>query len=85
MADQGKKIGRVTHYYDHINVGIVKLDRGLKTGAEVQFKGKTTDFTQSVDSMQFDHQEIKSGKKGQEVGIKTAEKVRKGDGVYLIE
>lgn len=77
-----KKIGVVTHYYDKIKVGIVKLEKDLNVGSIVKFIGNTTDFDQEVDDMQFDHKEITGAKKGQEVGIKVDEKVRKGDKMY---
>jgi putative protease len=75
------KIGEVTHFYDHLLVAIVKLKAPIGVGDELHFKGHTTDFKQKIDSMQFDHKEIESGKKGQEVGIKVKEKVREGDDV----
>lgn len=82
MAEE-KPIGVVTHYFGHINVAIVKLTKPLKVGETLKFKGHTTDFEQKADSMQYDHADIESGKKGQEVGIKVKELVREGDEVYL--
>ena len=81
----GKKIGVVTHYYTGLGVGIVKLAGQLKVGDKLKFKGGTSDFEQEVSEMQFDHKEIKAGKKGQEVGIKVKDKVREGDEVFLAE
>lgn len=77
-----KPIGAVTHFFSGIQVAIVKFNREAKVGKTVKFKGATTDFSQEIDSMQYDHKDIKSAKKGQEVGIKVAEKVREGDEVY---
>ena len=84
MADKPKKVGKVIHYYAKIQVGIVKLSSELKLGDMVQFKGKATDFEQKVESMQFDHKDIDVGKKGQELGMKVAEKVKKGDEIFLV-
>ena len=75
------KIGKVTHFYDHLSVAIVKLTAPITVGDELHFKGHTTDFKQKADSLQFDHKEIEAGKKGQEVGIKVKDKVREGDAV----
>lgn len=77
-----KPIGEVTHYYGGIGVAIIKFKREAKTGEIVHFKGTSTDFTQEIKSMQYDHKDIKSAKKGQEVGIKVDEKVREGDEVF---
>lgn len=83
MAD--KKIGTITHFFDKISVGIVKLDEPLKKGSKIRIEAGTTNFEQEVTDMQFDHQDIEDGKKGQEVGIKVDEKVREGDSVFLVE
>ena len=79
---QKKPIGKVTHYYDKINVAILKLSSPLKTGEEVEFKGTTTDFKQSIDSMEVDHEKVKKAKKGEVIGVKVDEKVREHDLVY---
>jgi hypothetical protein len=78
------KVGKVTHYYDHLGVGIVKLIKPLKVGQTVKIGGKTTNFDQLVSEMQYDHKDIKSGKKGQEVGVKVNSKVRPGDEVSIL-
>jgi U32 family peptidase len=80
-----KKIGDVVHYFNEINVAILKLEKPLKVGEEVNIKGHTTDFSQKVSEMQYDHKPIESGKKGQEVGIKVEEYARVGDEVFAIE
>ena len=77
-----KPIGKITHYYGKIGVAIVKFNREVKVGERVHFKGPHTDFTQQLSSMQYNHQDIESAKKGQEVGIKVDQKVREGDEVY---
>ncbi len=82
---QGKPIGKVTHYYGGIEVAIVKFNKPVKTGIEIQFKGATTDFSQKIKSMQYDHKDIASAKKGQEVGIKVDEKVREDDEIYEVK
>ena len=77
-----KPIGEITHYYGGIGVAIVKFNKEVEVGEEIHFKGAHTDFTQTIDSMQYDHKDIKSAKKGQEVGIKVGEKVHEGDKVF---
>ena len=85
MADKAKKIGSITHYYSKLGVGIIKLDNKLKVGDKVRIEGNSSDFEQTVSQIQFDHEDIDSGKKGQEVGIKVKNKVREGDKVFLVE
>ena len=80
-----KPIGEVTHYYNHLGVAIVKFNKKVKVGITAQFKGATTDFTQKLDSMQFDHKEVKAAAKGKEIGIKVDDRVRQGDDVFVAE
>ncbi|RJP44926.1 translation elongation factor-like protein [Candidatus Parcubacteria bacterium] len=84
-TSEPKPIGTVTHFYGHLGVAIVKFSKAVKTGARVRFKGATTDFEESVASMQYDHKPVSEAKKGQEVGIKVGSKVRDGDLVYEAE
>ncbi|HUC01442.1 MAG TPA: translation elongation factor-like protein [Candidatus Paceibacterota bacterium] len=77
-----KPIGRVTHYYTHIKVAIVKFNTNVKAGTSLYFKGATTDFTEAAKSMQFDHVPVAVAKKGKQIGIKLKKRVREGDGVY---
>jgi putative protease len=80
-----KKIGKVTHYFSNIKVAVIKLSSALKIGENIKIiGGQNTDFKQQVKSMQLDHKEIKSAKKGKSIGLKMAEKVREGYNVYKI-
>lgn len=79
---QEKAIGQITHYYSHLAVGIIDLtDDDLKVGDTIHIKGKHTDFTQTVDSMQMEHQAVTQAPKGKVVGIKVKAKVRENDRV----
>ena len=78
-----KLVGRITHYYSHLGVGIIELTGGeLKVGDIIHVKGKHTDFTQSVDSIQIEHQDVTRAEKGKVVGIKVKEKVHEHDQVF---
>jgi len=80
-----KKLGEITHYFDHISVGIVKVSSALKVGDKVHVKGHTTDFEQEIKEIQLDHASIDSAKKGQEVGVKVKDHVREGDELFAVE
>ena len=80
-----EKVGKVTHYFGHVNAAAVKLlKNGLKVGDSVYIKGHTTDFKEIVNSIQLDHVTIPEGKKGQEIGLLVKSRVRQGDSVYKI-
>lgn len=80
-----KKIGKITHFFNKIGVGVIKLDDTLKVGDEIQIKGANTDFKQKVDSMQVEHKNIEEAKAGDEVGLKLDETVRRNDEVFKEE
>ncbi len=77
-----KEIGKIGHYYTNIGVAVIELSSELKVGDTIHIKGHTTDFSQSVDSMEFEHEKLQSAKKGQSIGMKVSEHVRDGDKVY---
>ena len=77
-----KPVGTVTHFFSAISVAIVKCKAPLRVGDALYFKGATTDFKETVKSMQYDHKPITLSKKGQEVGMKVKKRVREGDAVY---
>lgn len=78
-----KQVAEVTHYFSNIGVAVIKLSETLNVGQTVQFKGDTTDFEQTIESMQVDHENIEKAQKGDEVGLKVVDKVREGDKVLL--
>ncbi|MFH1827372.1 MAG: translation elongation factor-like protein [bacterium] len=77
------QIGKITHYYSKIGVGIIKLDKELKVGDTIQIKGSTSDFNQKIEELQLNHKSIDKGVKSQEIGVKLSEKVRDGDVVFI--
>ena len=83
MADL--KIGKVTHFYDKIGVAIIELDAKLSVGDEIKFvRGGEDMFEQKVDSIQVEHEQIDSAKKGDVVGLKTKEEVKEGAEVFKL-
>ena len=80
----GQEVGKVTHYFTKLGVGVVGLSGALKVGDKIKIKGATTDFEQIVESMQVEKDKIKEGKAGQSVGLEVKEQVRAKDVVYKI-
>jgi len=83
MAEE-KLIGTITHYFGKIGVGIIKLTDDLSVGDRIHIQGKVSDFEQTVDSIQIEHQNIEKSEAGKEVGIKLDQSVKEGDEVYKI-
>ena len=81
-----QEIGIVEHYFSKIGVAAIKItDGSLKIGDRIHIKGATTDFEQTVESMEINRQKIEMAKPGDEIGIKVIDRVREGDRVYKIE
>ncbi len=81
---QEKQIGKITHYFDHIGVGVVWLTGSLKLGDEIHIIGGKRNFVQEVKSIQVEQENIKKAQKGDTIGLKFDEQVRPGDKVYKV-
>jgi len=80
-----KLVGKITHYFSNIEVGVVKLTGSLAEGDEIRIVGgEDTDFKQTVKSIESEHKKIKKAKKGQEIGLKISKKAREGYKVYKL-
>lgn len=80
----GQEIGKVSHHFSNIGVGVIELSGSLAIGDKIRIKGATTDFKQKVDSMQIEHEKVEEAKKGQSIGLKVKEPVREHDRVYKV-
>ena len=78
------QIGKITHFYDHIGVGVVVVSNELKVGDTIRVLGDETEFTQVVTSMEIEHEKVQSVGKGTEVAIKLMGPARKGDFIYKV-
>ena len=80
-----EEIGKITHYFSKINVGVLELSKGvLRIGDTIHIKGHTTDFYQKVDSMQVEHVPVESAKPGEPVGLKVENPIRDNDLVFKV-
>ena len=80
-----KEIGKVTHYFGNISVAAIEItDDTLSVGDTIHIKGHTSDFTQTVDSMQLDGASVSQASAGQAIGIRVTEHAREHDTVYKV-
>ena len=82
--EEGKLIGKVTHYFSKIGVAVIELSDTLKVGETIRIVGGETDFDQVIESMEIEHQKVEIAKAGDSVGLKVSQKVRDGYKVYKI-
>ena len=84
MEQEKKLIGKIIHFYSKISVAVVELTDKLKVGDQISIEGPTTNFIQTVDSMQIEHKNIKEAKKGDSIGLKVMNPVKEKDSVFKV-
>ncbi|MBN2255300.1 MAG: translation elongation factor-like protein [Deltaproteobacteria bacterium] len=79
------KVGEVVKFFAKPSVAAVKITSGeLKVGDTIKYSGHTTDFEEQIDSMEINNEKVEKAVEGDYIGIKTADRVRPGDEVYLV-
>jgi translation elongation factor EF-Tu-like GTPase len=78
------QIGRITHYFNKISVAVFVTVGELKVGDRIHILGYNTDFTQTITSIEIEHQQVDSVAGSTEVAIKVKDEVRRGDRVYKL-
>lgn len=80
-----EKVGRVQKFFAKPSVAAIEVTAGvLRIGDKLHFKGHTTDFEDTIASMQIEREPIEEAKPGDLIGIKVKERVRENDTVYKI-
>ena len=80
-----EEVGRISDYFKKIGVAAIEMTKGsLSVGDTIHIKGHTTDFTQTVDSIQVEHLSVSTAKAGDSIGIKVKDAVRDSDIVYKV-
>jgi len=78
-------VGIITHYYSHLGVAVVQVSNGsLSVGDRIHITGHGTDITQTVASMEYEHEHVSQASAGQSVGIKLDGHAREHDIVYRV-
>ncbi|MBN1636219.1 MAG: translation elongation factor-like protein [Deltaproteobacteria bacterium] len=84
MAEEKKLIGTVTHFFGKIGVAGIQLEGELNVGDTILIEGATSNFEETIQSMQIDNNSVPEAKAGDLIGIKVKEKARVGDKVYIV-
>ncbi len=79
-----KLVGKVSHYFTKIGVGVIELSDELKVGDRISIEGATTNLQQTVNTMEIEHENVQSASAGQSIGLKVEQRVREGDVVYKL-
>ncbi|VVA44310.1 conserved hypothetical protein [Candidatus Roizmanbacteria bacterium] len=85
MAD--KKVGKISHYYNHLGVAIIEVKSPFSVGDTLKFikhgSGEEI-FQQAVSSIQEEHKQLEKAAKGQSVGVRVDQIVHEGVEVYKV-
>ncbi len=79
------RAGEVTHFFQNIDVAIIKADAPFEVGDTLHIEGTTDDMTFEIESMEVDHESVERAEPGQEVGIKVPKRAHEGSDVFLVE
>ena len=80
-----ERIGSVIRFFDKTSIAAVKLDFGdIAMGDTIHVKGTNTDFTQTIDDLEFDHHPVQNAIRGQFIGIKLSQHAKPFDLVYKV-
>ena len=82
MGEQLLEVGRVLHFFGHINVAVIEVTGTISVGDKIAIKGPRTDIEQTVDSMEIEHAKVKHAIAGQSIGMKVKGYVRVNDTIY---
>lgn len=84
-APAEEAVGTITHYYSHLGVAVIQVNTGvLRVGDRIHVKGHTSDFSQTIDSLEYEHQRVERASAGQSVGTKVIDHAREHDIVYRV-
>ncbi len=74
-------VGTVSHSWGNLEVAGIELSAALEVGDTIHILGHTSDFSQTVDSIQIEQETVESAKAGDSIGVKMKERVRVNDQV----
>jgi hypothetical protein len=82
-APTGTKAGMITHFFNKIQVGVIRLESPVSVGDKLKIlrQGRLLG-KEKVLSMQINHIPVESARKGEEIGLKMKTSAAPGDEVF---
>ena len=79
------KVGEVFHFFAKPSVAAIRVtDATVRVGDTLLFQGPSTNFEQTIDSMEIEKVKVQEAGPGQSVGIQVKDRTRPGDLVYKV-
>jgi hypothetical protein len=76
------EVGSISHFFSKIGVAVVNISLPLEVGDHILVKGPSTDFEQTVESIQIERKTLQRAEGGQSIGLKVNHPVKEKDVVY---
>ena len=76
-------IGEITHYYEKIQVGVIKLSKKLEVGDMITYSTCDDNYEQIVESMEIDRKPVFRAGRGKEIGLKLYKAPKVGSAVFI--
>lgn len=74
--------GTITHYFPRVNAAVIRVEKKISAGIQVEISGDQTSFKQKVSSLQINRIPVDEGRPGEDVGLEVKKNVNVGDKVY---
>jgi hypothetical protein len=85
IVSMEERVGSVIKFFEKTSIAAIKLDFGdLAKGDIIRVKGPTTDFTQKIELMEFDHKPVEKASRGQFTGIEVSQPTKPFDLVFKV-
>lgn len=80
-----RKVGQISHYFNEIGVAGIEVTGKIQVGDVVHVTGHTSDFTQTVDSIEIEHEHVEEAGAGDSIGVKLVDRARVHDEVFVVD
>lgn len=76
-------VAEVTHYFSQLGVAVLRVYSPLRKGDSIHIIGPKTNLPDLVNSLEIYHRKIATAYPGDNVALKVAGKVYRGDKIYV--
>ncbi len=77
------KAGKINHFFDKIQVAVVEVTNlEINIGDTIRIGEEQGGFEEKIESMQVNHQQVETGRVGDEIGLKVTAATKPGEIVY---
>ncbi len=82
VHDPSEAIGTVTHWFGHLSVAVIRLTAPLAVGDRIHVRGHSTDFVESVKSLEIEHRKVDRAVPGDDVALAVDGHVHEHDLIF---